>query len=374
MCIRDRPSPALNKGGEMTRRPHRGLSRRSFLASTSAIAAGLTFMPYSARGEEEKKLNFYNWDTYIGETTLDDFKEASGIDVQMDLFADNDELFAKLREGNPGYDVIVPTNDFVERMKKAGMLLPIDHDKIPNLSNINKLFLDADFDPGREFSLPYMWGTMGIGYNKSAVSGPVDSWKVLYESDEYSGRISLLSESSDVIGMALKYLGHSLNTTDPAHYKQVEELVIAQKPHIKVFAPDNGQDLLASGEVDIAQEWNGDIAQLMTEDDSFTYVVPKEGGMIWQDCLCIPTGAPHPENAHAFINYIFDAEAGAAIADYIQYATPNDAARARLGDDYRDNPAIFPPDEITAKCESALYLGEDVTRIVDETWTRIKAA
>ncbi len=358
----------------MTRKPHRGLSRRSFLTGTSAVAVGLTFLPYRAHGQEEKKLNFYNWDTYIGETTLDDFKEASGIETKMDLFADNDELFAKLREGNPGYDVIVPTNDFVERAKAAEMLEPIDHDKIPNISNINKLFLDANFDPGREYSLPYMWGTMGIGYNKGAVSSLIDSWKVLYDSDEYSGRISLLSETSDVIGMGLKYLGHSLSTTDPAHYKQVEELVIAQKPHIKVFAPDNGQDLLASGEVDIAQEWNGDIAQLMVEDDSFTYVVPKEGGMIWQDCLCIPTDAPHPENAHAFINYIFEAEAGAAIADFIQYATPNEAARALLGDDYKNNPVIFPPEDVIAKCESAPYLGEDVNRIIEESWTRIEAA
>jgi spermidine/putrescine transport system substrate-binding protein len=358
----------------MTRIRRRGLSRRRFLASTSAAAVGVTLFPYRALGQEEKKLNFYNWDTYIGETTLDDFKAATGIEVQMDLFADNDELFAKLREGNPGYDVIVPTNDFVERMKTAGMLVPIDHDRIPNMSNISPLFLDAEFDPGREFSLPYMWGTMGIGYNKNAVSAPVDSWKVLYDSDEYSGRMSLLSESSDVLQMCLKYLGHSLNSTDPAHYRQAEEMIIAQKPHIKVFAPDNGQDLLASGEVDIAQEWNGDIAQLMTEDDAFTYVVPKEGGLVWQDCLCIPTGAPHPDNAHAFINYIFDAEAGAAIADFIQYATPNQAARALLGDDYKTNPAIFPPDEVIAKCESALYLGEDVNRMIEEAWTRIEAA
>jgi spermidine/putrescine transport system substrate-binding protein len=219
-----------------------------------------------------------------------------------------------------------------------------------------------------------MWGTLGIGYNKGNVSTPINSWKVLYDSDEYSGRISLLSESADVIHMALKYIGHSLNTTNPAHFKQVEELVIAQKQHIKVFAPDNGQDLLASSEVDIAQEWNGDIAQLMTEDDAFTYVVPKEGGLIWQDCLCVPKGAPHPENAHAFINYVFDADVGAEIANSIQYATPNEAARGKLGDDYKLNPAIFPPDEVIAKCESTLYLGEEVQRIIEDTWTRIKAS
>ncbi len=358
----------------MASRSNHDLSRRHFLKNTSAIAAGLTFHPFKATAKEEKRLNFYNWDTYIGETTLDDFKSKTGIVTQMDLFADSDELFTKLREGNPGYDVIVPANDYVERMNVAGILMPIDHDKIPNLSNINKLFLDADFDPGRKVSLPYMWGTLGIGYNKGNVSTPINSWKVLYDSDEYSGRISLLSESADVIHMALKYIGHSLNTTNPAHFKQVEELVIAQKQHIKVFAPDNGQDLLASSEVDIAQEWNGDIAQLMTEDDAFTYVVPKEGGLIWQDCLCVPKGAPHPENAHAFINYVFDADVGAEIANSIQYATPNEAARGKLGDDYKLNPAIFPPDEVIAKCESTLYLGEEVQRIIEDTWTRIKAS
>ena len=358
----------------MTRRLRRGFTRRRFLTGTSAAAVGLTFLPYAARGQEEKTLNFYNWDTYIGETTLDDFREATGIEVQMDLYADNDELFAKLREGNPGYDVIVPTNDYVERMIAAGMVVELDHDKIPNIGNIEERFLDGAFDPGRKYSLPYMWGTIGIGYSTERVSGTPDSWKLLYDSDELSGRISLLGEASDVIGMGLKYLGHSLNTTDPAHYKQAEELIIAQKRHIKVFAPDNGQDLLASGEVDACQEWNGDIAQLMTEDDTVSYAVPKEGAMLWQDCLCIPTDAPHAENAHAFINYIFDAEAGAAIADFIQYASPNAAARALLGDEYNQNPAIFPPDEVIAKCEPILYLGEDLIRLIDETWTRIEAA
>jgi len=350
-------------------------SRRSFLAGTGAVAAGLTFAPYKSFAAEEMKLNFYNWDTYIGETTLDDFKAATGIEVAMDLFADNDELFAKLKEGNPGYDVIVPTNDFVERMITSDMLIPLDHDKIPNIANIEKPFLDGAFDPGRKYSLPYMWGTIALGYRISAVGDtPPDSWGVLYDSDKYAGRVSLLGDAQIVIGHALKYLGHSFNSTNPAEIKQAEELIIANKKNIKVFADDNGQDLLASGEVDLAQEWNGDILQVMEEDDDITLTVPKEGGLLWQDCLCIAKGAPHPENAHAFINFLLDAEVGAAIADFIQYATPNGAAKKLMSEEYTKNPAIFPTDETLAKCEPAIFLGVEVVRLYDEAWTRINAA
>jgi len=354
---------------------HLAATRRKFLGGAGAFAVGLSLMPRGAwSADEEKKLNFYNWDTYIGETTLDDFKEASGIEVKMDLFADNDELFAKMREGNPGYDLIVPTNDFVERMITANMLQPLDHSKIPNMSNLGAKFQDAEFDPGRKFSMPYMWGTIGIGYRKSQVTEAPDSWGVLYNSDAFSGQKSLLSESATVIGMALKYLGHSMNTKDPAHIKEAEELMIEGKKHIKLFAPDNGQDLLASGEVVMAQEWNGDILQVKAEDDDIDYALPKEGGLLWQDCLCVPNDAPHPQNAHAFINFILDAEAGSKIAEFIEYATPNEAARKLMDDSYNTNPAIFPTDEALAKSEAAVYLGEDRQRMIDEAWTRINAA
>ena len=350
------------------------LSRRGFLAGTGAVAAGLTVVPRFADAAEEKKLNFYNWDTYIGETTLDDFKSVSGIAVKMDLFADNDELFAKLKEGNPGYDVIVPTNDNVERMIQAGMLMPLDHKAIPNIANLQKEFQDAQFDPGRKHSLPYMWGTMGIGYRKSKVDGVPDSWKWLLDSDKYKGRTAMLSDMSSVFAVVLKYLGKPLNSADAADIKAAEALLITQKPNLKVFTKDNGQDLLLSGEVDMTMEWNGDILQVMAEDKDLNYVVPKEGSIVWQDTLCIPKGAPHPENAHRFINYLLNSQAGAKIAAAIQYATPNAAAKKLMPAAYRNNPAIFPPDDAVAKGEAQLYLGEDRNRMIDEAWTRIKAA
>jgi spermidine/putrescine transport system substrate-binding protein len=242
------------------------------------------------------------------------------------------------------------------------------------MSNIDEPFKDAQFDPGRKYTLPYMWGTLGIGYRKSAVSGTVDSWKVLLDSDEYAGQIAVLGDQQNVLGAALKYLGHSWNSTNAAELKKAEELLIRQKKNIKVFADDNGQDLLASGEVKLCQEWNGDIKQVMAEDEDLNYIVPTEGSLLWQDTLAIPNGAPHPMNAHAFMNFVLDAEAGKHIAETIKYATANKAARELASDDYKSDPVTFPSAEIVAKCEPGLYLGEEATRVRDEIWTRIQAA
>ena len=350
------------------------ISRRSFLAGTSATAIGLTFLPFSLRAKDQDQLNFYNWDDYIGEDTLSDFASAVGVKTNIDFFADNDELFSKLREGNPGYDIIVPSDIYVEKMVKAGMLDRINQDKISNMGNIDKNFLNPIFDPNREYSIPYMWGTIGIGFNKKRVSKTPDSWSYIYDSEIYSGNISLLSEATDVIACALKYLGYSANTKSRKEYKEAEELLITQKKHIKVFAEDNGQDLLASGDVIMAQEYNGDIAQIMLEDDNISYIVPKEGSIIWEDCLCIPKNAPHKENAHKFIDFILRADIGAELADYIQYATPNKAAKNLMDDEYKSNPAIFPADETVKLCENMLYQGEEVSRMIQDTWTRILAS
>ena len=352
-------------------------SRRSFLSGVDAAAVGLTFSGGKlgkALAAEEKKLNFYNWDTYIGETTLDTFQAASGIDVNMSLFATNDELFAKLRAGNPGYDVIVPGSEFVERMITADLLTPLEHSKIPNIKNVSKEFIDdAPYDPGRKFSLPYTWLVIGIGYRKSKVKEVPDSWKYVLDSDQYKGRIAVFSDASELYRHGFKYLGHSANAGTPDLVKQVEAMLIKQKPNIKAFHEDNGQDLLLSGEVDVVMEYNGDIAQIMAEDDDIAFVVPKEGSLKQSDTLCIPKGAPHPENAHAFINHLLDAKVGAEIFHTIKFPSPNAAATAIMDDAYKNNPAIFPPADVLAKCEYPRYAGEEMTRLLDESLTRLRA-
>jgi spermidine/putrescine transport system substrate-binding protein len=297
-------------------------SRRRFLSGAISVAAALPSLGRFASAQSNQ-VNVYNWDTYIGETTLEEFTDATGIAVRYDLYASNDELFAKLREGNPGYDVIFPTNDYVERMIAADMLMPLDHSKIPNSGNIDQAFADPAFDPGLRHSAPYFWGTVGLGYRASAASPK--SFADLFEGDAYTGRVALLN-SVDSVMATLKYLGYSLNTRDAAEINEAAEALIRIKPKIKTFAPDTGQDLLIAGEVDVCLEYNGDILQVMEEDDDLAYVVPEEGSILWEDSMCIPQGGPNPENAHAFINFILDAPVHGAIAEYIRYPCPNAAA------------------------------------------------
>ncbi|MFN5269373.1 MAG: PotD/PotF family extracellular solute-binding protein [Hyphomonadaceae bacterium] len=367
-------------------RPH---SRRAFMAAFGATAAALTLSGCKPaepeakaegklviEGSEGNKLAFYNWDTYIGENTLSDFKAASGVEVNMTLFATNDELFAKFRAGNPGFDLIMPSNEYVARMIEAKMLAPLDHAKIPNKKNLLPEFQDADFDPGRKYSMPYTWLVLGIGYRKSAMKGGVipDSWKYLYDSAEYKGRMSLLSDSADVFRLGFKYLGKSVNDATPELIKQVEDMLIKQKANIKNFHEDNGQDLLMSKEVDIVLEYNGDIAQKETEDPDLAFVVPKEGSLLNSDCMSIPTGAPNPNNAHAFINFLLDGQNGANITKTILYPTPNAAAKALMDDTYKNNPTIFPPAEVMAKCEYGKYAGSKITQAFEAAMTRVRAA
>ena len=356
--------------GGQERRSQAATGRRRFISGALTVAAAGPALARFAFGQAQQ-VNVYNWDTYIGETTLEDFTDATGIAVRYDLYASNDELFAKLREGNPGYDVIFPTNDYVERMIAADMLLPLDHAKIPNLANIDPAFADPPFDRGRGHSAPYFWGTVGLGYRASAASPK--AFADLFEGDAYAGRISLLG-SVESVRAALKYLGYSLNTKAPAEIAEAADALIRMKPKIKAFTPDTGQDLLIAGEVDVCLEFNGDVLQVIAEDDDLGYVVPEEGAEIWEDSMCIPKGGPNPDNAHTFINFILTPEVHGSIAAYVQYACPNAAALEFVPEADRDNQALYPPREVLDRCEAAIYKGEEVESLYADALTRVLAA
>ena len=351
-----------------------GLNRRHLVAGLGLGLAGCAAPIAVGANGEEARLNLYTWDTYTPPAVLAEFERTTGIKVNVSLYGNNDELFAKLRSGNPGFDVIVPSNEFVTRMRVSGLLETLDHAKIPNIANLLPAFRDATFDPGRRYSLPYTWLVLGIGYRKSRVDGVPDSWKWLFDSDRYSGRIGMFAEADDLIRLGARYKGASISNVTPAMMRDVEAMLIAQKRHVKVFHHDEGQDLLLSREVDIVLEYNGDIAQVMQEDDDLGFVVPREGTLINSDCLCVPKGAPRPGNAHRFINFVLDATIGAQIASAIRYPTPNAAALALMPAEYRDNQAIFPPAAVMAKSRYGDYEGLAHVRAVDEAVTRILVA
>ena len=352
-----------------------GVNRRNFLKGTGAAAVALSLggAGFNRAGfAQSGQVNVYNWDTYIGDTTLQTFTESTGINVQYDLYANLEEMYAKFQEGNPGYDVIFPSDYMIETMVKVGMLEEIDRSKVPNFANIDPNFLDPSFDPGCKHNVPYFWGSVGLGYRKSKVEKP-DSWKVVFDSDQYAGRIALLADARFVLALALMYLGHSANSTNADEIAAARDLLIKQKKNLKAFVPDSGQDMLIAGDVDVVMEWNGDVLKVMAEDDDLSYTVPNEGSVVWVDGLCIPKGAPNIDNAYKFINHIHDPKVNAEIANTIHYATSNKAARAFVDKADLENPAVYLPDEIVAKCQALIDVG-DALKLYDEAWTAIQAA
>lgn len=350
-------------------------NRRSILKGLGAAAVGLTFSDkaaFAAEDGEDKKLSFYNWDTYIGEGTLEDFEVSSGVKVQMDLFDTNDSLFAKLR-AKARYDVVVPSHDFVERMVAAKMLQPLDHSLIPNFKNIGPMFRDSAYDPGCAHSMPYTTLTVGIGYRKSKVRSRPKSWKVLFDSAEYDGRIALLSDANLMFQLYAKYLGKSVNYLNRDDVDQIEKVLLRQKQFVKKFHDDDGQDLLLKGDVDLVVEYNGDIATAMSEDADIGFAIPDEGSLFFVDSLCIPKTSRRPKNAHRFINYVLGAQAGRHIAETLLYPTPNYAARALMPNDYKRSPVLFPSPDRMARLEMPRYRPE-IQELIEEAFTRVRAA
>lgn len=323
-------------------------------------------------GEAVQELNVYNWSTYIAPDTIPNFEEQFGIKVNYDLYESNEDLLAKLQAGNPGYDIIFPSDYMVEIMRNLDMLEPINHDNIPNIANIDDTFINPAYDPNNVHCLPYQWGTMGLGYNIEATGGEIDSWGVMFD-ETYAGRIAWLDDPRAVMGVAFLMLGYDINTTDPDQLNEAKEMLLKQKSLVAAYAPDTGQIMLNEGEVDLVLEWSGDIFQVMEENPALRYVIPKEGAIVWTDNMCIPKGAPHPELAEKFMNYILEAQVGADLSNYIRYGSPNKASLPLINEEDRANPGIYPPAETMQRLEFIVDVGE-ATILYDDAWTEIKSS
>lgn len=356
-----------------------GRARRAFLASIGAGAVAISLSSCeknsdkTGESKEKRPLELYNWDTYIGESTLADFYNSEGVSVNISLFGDNEEMFESVSKGEKAYDIIVPSAEYVERLGQSGFLLPLDHKKIPNLMNIDAQYLNLDFDKANKYSVPYTWAVQGIAYRKSKMKNGIipNSWKYLFESDEYSGRIALSATPVDIFRMIYKYLGKSINSYNKENLAIAEAILKKQMPHINAFHDDEGQDLLKSKQVDLVWEYNGDVAQAITEDNDIGFVIPKEGSIIDSDCLCIPKNAKSPNNAHALINFMLDASQGANISRAILYPTPNNAAKALMERAYRENPIIFPSKDELVNCEYAQFNGLEEIEACEAAFDKI---
>ncbi len=316
------------------------LNRRAVLQGLAAAGAGAAGL--SACGREPPQLSLAIWQDYLGETTLDDFRRASGIDVRVTTFAGNAELYAKLKAGNHGFDLVVPSSQWVERLIREDLLIPLRHARLPSLANLEPAFADLPYDPGNAHSVPYTWLALGIGYRKSKVAQVPTGWKALLEGPGLAGRIALPADPALLFRIAAKALGFSANQFNPDRVKQAEAELVRAMPQVKALHRDGGQDLLLKGEADLVALWNGDLAQVALEDPDIGFALPSEGALLSCDCLCIPAKSTRPENAHKLIDYLLSAEGGAGVAGTIWFPTPNHAAREILPANYSRNAVLFP--------------------------------
>ena len=301
--------------------------------------------PISGNRRNERLLNIYNWSDYIDDRTIPLFQAQANIRVNYDVFSSNEDLLARMRAGPTSYDIIVPTNNFIPTYLKLDLIEPLRQDLIPNLTNLDREFVETDYDPGNRWTVPWQWGTTGVGFNRAKVpGGKLDSWSAVFEPDPAAeGRVTLLREVTDLIACALIYLGKSPNSIEDADLAQVVKLVRSARPKLKGFTTDTYIDELAANEIWAAQGWSGDVFQAQDQNQDVSYIIPKEGSLRFVDVMAIPKGAPHPGNAARFMNYVLHPKVQARISKYVSYGTPVSLAKPLLPSDQTADPSIYPP-------------------------------
>jgi spermidine/putrescine transport system substrate-binding protein len=342
--------------------------------ATEEATAAAELTPWECpSGFEGQSLNVYNWSTYIAEDTVANFEAACGVTVSYDVFESNEALFSRLREGNPGYDIIVPTDYMVEIMIQEGLLEPLDLSKIPNAANVSENLQNPPYDPGNQYSLPYQWGTVGIGYNRTVVGEDITSWQQMLD---YQGSVAWLEDQRAMINIGLITLGYEPNTADVNQVAEARDNLMNHGSNVVAIAADDGQALLERGDADIVVEYSGDIFQVIDACgcDDYAYVIPEEGANLWTDNLAIPKDAPNVELAHVFINYILDPQVSADIANYTAYGSPNQTAidSGLIDQELLDNPAIYPSEEILSNLFFNTTLTPEAEQAYLDAWDEIK--
>ncbi len=354
------------------------------------LMAAIATVSASAGFAEEPVLNIYNWSDYIAEDTIAKFEAQTGIKVNYDVYDSNEVLEAKMLTGNSGYDVVVPTSDFLQRQIAAGAYQKLDKSKLPNLVNMDPELMKgaAVYDPGNEYAVIYMWGTTGLGYNSDAVAQrlgadyEVNSWSLVFDPAVVSKLadcgVTFLDAPSEMIPAAMNYLGLDPRSTDKADIEAGAKLLESVRPYIRYFNSSQYINDLANGDVCVSVGWSGDVFQAQARADeagngvSVSYVIPDEGALQWFDMMAIPVDAPHPENALKFINFVMDPQITADITNYVWYANGNKASMPLVDPDITSDPGIFPTDAAKARLWGSQVYNARTDRLITRAWTRIK--
>ena len=343
-----------------------------------AILSACGTSPESASDETGGgTLYLYNWAEYIPDELIEAFEAETGSTVVADTYPDNEAMVAKLQGGGVSqYDIVVPTDYIVPNMVELNLLQPLDKDLLPNFSNLDPNFIDAEFDPGNVYTVPYQWGTDGVAYRSDRTDEKFEeSWGILFDPELQQGPFVMMDDQRVMIGAAALYLGFDMNTTDPEELQQVEALMLEAKERSSGFIDGvGGKDQVVAGSANAAIVYGGDALRAAEEnpDLGIGYFIPEEGTTKWLDSMAIPAEAPNPELAHQFINFLLDAENGAELSNYTQFPTPNAAAKEFVTPEDLENPAIYPPEELANRLFFVRPLaGEEMARI-DAIWTNVK--
>lgn len=363
------------------------------LIGTTAMAQEATSIepwtcPDDVLNLENKTLNILNWATYIAEDTIPKFETACGVSVTTDFYGSNEELLSRMRAGNPGFDIIVPSDYAVAQMIAEGLLEPMTKENIPNFANLSPGLLDRAYDPGNVYSVPYQWGTIGIGYDVEAVQAAygadvaITSWNQVLDYPE--PRVAWLDDPRAILGVGLEMLGYDPNSTNPDEIQEASDFLVEKgRNNVQRLAADDGQELLARGEVDMVIEYSGDIYQvaLACQEDpncgtSYDYALPEEGANLWVDSMAIPVGAQNQRLAETFMDYILHPQVGADISNYIAYASPNQAAidAGLIDESLLSSPIIYPSEETIANLFTINPFPDnpDVQQYYNDAWDILK--
>jgi putrescine transport system substrate-binding protein len=336
---------------------------------------------------EEKVLNVYNWSDYIDPAVIEAFQKETGITVRYDVFDSNEVLETKLLTGKSGYDVVVPSAYFLERQVQAGVFRKLDKARLPGLSNLDAGLQAsvARHDPGNEHGVIYMWGTTGIGFDADKIAAimpdaPTDSWSLVLDPAVVSRfkdcGVSFLDDPTDMVGTVLLWLGKDPNSQSEDDLKLAEEALLKIRPYIRTIHSSQYIEDLANGEICIAVGYSGDVLQARDraaeagKEIDLRYVIPSEGALMWFDTLAVPADAAHPDNAHAFIDYLLRPDVAAANSNYVNYATANTAALAQVNEDLRNDAGIYPTLEVQGRLQPNLAKSAEFTRSLNRSWTR----
>ena len=333
------------------------------------LIAILTLFVLSGCSSSKEKLYVFNVGDYMDMDLIKEFEEEFDCRVIYEEFASNEDLFVKIKTSKQAYDVIFPSDYMVERLVSQDLVQKLDKDKIENYKYIDDYYLNRDFDPNNDFSLPYMAGTVGIVYNAEKYPEGIHKWADLWD-EKYERDVVLYYSQRDVLMVALKKLGYSMNTQNPAELEAAKEELIKQKPLIYGYLGDEIKDILVAEDANIGVVYSGDAGVIMSLNDDFKYSIPKEGTNLWIDLMAIPKSAQNPELAYEFINFLLRPDIQARNAEYLQYSTISSEAKKMLPDEIKNKPALYPPEEDLKNTE-VFTDPTDVIELYDRIWTEV---